>query len=190
MESYMSVYMGYYFLVALYVLLIYFIIRSIGIITRKLNIKISMFDGLSDSYLLILGFSYIGMTLGLLTGLSLNPVVQAVIPSLLTFMTGLTAYIFINKETEQNTTKYEAQQKNQKMAVTALIFVSVLLMYGLEIGSKIRAKSELESKRIEQIYTKDLERYKYELLRYEKDLELQYLKDLKKNGLDSPATSR
>jgi hypothetical protein len=133
---------------------------------------------MKDFFFVIIGFSYIGMTLGLLTGLSLSPVVQAVIPALLVFMTGLSAYMFRGKESKPNETSKESELKNYKIAVSALIFISVFLMYGLEIGSGIRAASEYETKIIERDF-------KNEQLKFEKKLELQYLKELKKYGLDS-----
>ncbi len=116
------------------------------------------------------------MTLGLLTGLSVNPVVHSVIPALLTFLTGLTAYIFIKKDFEL---------ANRKMAVSSLIFITIFLVYGLEVGSKIRIKSELENRRIEHIYKKDMEKYRYELKAYELERNFEYQKKLHQIKCDS-----
>ncbi len=169
MESHFSVYLTYYLFIAGYVLGFYLLVKLADLILKKFRSRLSPFNELADSYFLMLGFSYIGMTLGLLTGLSVNPVVHSVIPALLTFLTGLTAYIFIKKDFDLT---------NRKMAVSSLIFITIFLVYGLEVGSKIRIKSELENRRIEHIYQQDMEKYKYELKAYELELELDFQKEL------------
>lgn len=176
MEKHFSVYLIYYLLIAGYILVFYFLLKIIEFLSRKLKLNLSPFNELSDSYFLMLGFAYIGMTLGLLTGLSVNPVVHSVIPALLTFLTGLTAYIFIKKDFDLT---------NRKTAVSSLIFITIFLVYGLEVGSKIRIKSELENRRIEHIYQKDMEKYKYELKAYEMELRLDYEKKLLQLKCDS-----
>ncbi|MEN8226460.1 MAG: hypothetical protein ABFS05_13985 [Bacteroidota bacterium] len=176
METHFSVYLTYYLLVAGYVLGFFVVAKLAEYITKKLRPGLSIFRDIDLSYFLLLGFAYIGMTLGLLTGLSLNPVVHAVIPALLTFLTGLTAYIFIKKDFEQ---------ANRKIAVSSLVFITLFLVYGLEVGSKIRAKSELETRRIDQIYQKDFEKYKHELKAYDLEIELLHKKKLLKIECDS-----
>ena len=176
MESHFSVFLTYYLLIAAYVLGFYIIVKFADLILKKLRPGHSLFSDIDSSYFLMLGFAFIGMTLGLLTGLSVNPVVHAVIPALLSFLTGLTAYIFIKKDFELS---------NRKIAATSLIFITLFLVYGLEVGSKIRIKSELENRRIEHIYQKDLEKYKYELKAYDLDLEVEYRKKLQKIKCDS-----
>jgi len=170
MELNFSVYLTYYLLIAGYVLGFYILIRLANLILKQFRREYSFLGDIDTSYFLMLGFSFIGMTLGLLTGLSVNPVVHAVIPALLTFLTGITAYLFIKKDFDP---------ANRRMAVTSLVFITLFLVYGLEVGSKIRAMSELENRRIEQIYQKDLEKYKYELKAYELELKLEYQRKLK-----------
>ena len=176
MESHFSVYLIYYLLVAAYVLAFFLIARIADYIAGKIKPGYSLFRDIEVSYFLLLGIAFIGMTLGLLTGLSVNPVVHAVIPALLTFLTGLTAYIFIKKDFELT---------NRRIAVSSLVFITVFLVYGLEVGSKIRIKSELENRRIELIYKKDLEKYKSELKAYELEVELKYQEELLKLNCDS-----
>ena len=176
MENHFSVYLIYYLLVAGYVLGFYILARLVDYLVKKYKPELTVFKDVDLSYFLLLGFAYIGMTLGLLTGLSINPVVHAVIPALLTFLTGLTAYIFIKKDFEQ---------ANRKIAVSSLVFITLFLVYGLEVGSKIRAKSEMESRRIEQIFQKDLEKYKHELKAYDLEVELMHKKKLLELDCDS-----
>jgi hypothetical protein len=176
MEDHFSVYLIYYLLVAGYVLAFYILARLAEYLAKRLKPELSVFKDLDLSYFLLLGFAYIGMTLGLLTGLSINPVVHAVIPALLTFLTGLTAYIFIKKDFEQ---------ANRKIAVSSLVFITLFLVYGLEVGSKIRAESEMESRRIDQIFQKDLEKYKHELKAYDLEVELMHKKKLMELECDS-----
>jgi hypothetical protein len=58
-------------------------------------------------------------------------------------------------------------------------------VYGLEVGSKIRAESEMESRRIDQIFQKDLEKYKHELKAYDLEVELMHKKKLMELECDS-----
>lgn len=58
---------------------------------KDTKFKIHYFDRLS--VLIVSGFSFLGFTIGLLVGMSLSPVVQVVIPALLTFYGGFLIYV-------------------------------------------------------------------------------------------------
>lgn len=87
----------------------------------------------NNNIIVITGFSFVGFTVGVLSGLSKTPVIDVVIPSLLTFISGFFAYIFVTKEFDV---------ENKKFASSILIIFPVFLIHGLEIGSEHRFETE------------------------------------------------
>lgn len=80
-------------------------------------------------YGLSLGFSFLGLTTGLLIGLSKSPVVGVVIPALLTFFGGFVTYSFIFAQK-----KYE----DGYVMIVILLCVSFSLILGVDYGTSIR----------------------------------------------------
>ena len=96
-----------------------------------------------DELLLVVAFSCLGLTIGLMIGLSQSPVVHVAIPAMLTFYSGFLTYLF-TKESFVNT-------KAKKAILFSVIAISVFLIYGIEIGSTEKNKA-VESKRKFDLY--------------------------------------
>jgi len=80
-----------------------------------------------------IGFAALGGLIGLSAGLSLTPVVGAIIPAILTFMAGLTAYFF----------KTDAELR--PAIGSFLISFAIVLMSGLYVGAYLRTDRILPS---------------------------------------------
>lgn len=95
---------------------------------QKTKFKIYFFDRMI--ILMTMGFSLLGFAIGLLVGLSLSPVVEVVIPALLTFYGGFLTYLF-SRDSVKDTKKYSG-------IIISAMAVSFFLIYGVEIGSAER----------------------------------------------------
>ena len=116
-------------------------------------------------YFVSIGFSFLGLTMGLFTGLSMTPVVGTIVPAFLTFIGALITYIFF-KENESLI--------NRIIAIECLIFLSVFLFIGGYNGIQQRKIVEIEQKKLDfhkEVLLKkiDLEAKK-ELIQFEKTL--------------------
>ena len=97
-------------------------------IRTKTKPKIHLLNGLS--VLVVSAFSFLGFAIGLLVGFSISPVVQVVIPALLTFYGGFLTYL---------TSKDSGIDRRQYISVLlSAMAVSFFLIYGVEIGNTER----------------------------------------------------
>jgi hypothetical protein len=108
---------------------------------QRSNFKLALPDKIT--ILTISGFSFLGFAIGLLVGLSLSPVVQVVIPALLTFYGGFLTYL-LSKDA------FVDSKKLITILLSAMA-VSFFLIYGVEIGSiersaatKVQNESDLK----------------------------------------------
>ncbi len=120
---------------------------------KGLPFKIYFFNRLS--ILIVSGFSFLGFAIGLLVGMSLSPVVQVVIPELLTFYGGFLTYI-IAKESI-------AERQRYISVLLSAMAISFFLIYGIEIGSAERDIATKNSKDMDLYYMEKQEAIKKEI---------------------------
>jgi len=119
-------YWGYFLIILAYWLFFYIGIFFINkIFKTKINLR--------NQFLIIIGFSYLSFTIGILVGLSRTPVVDVAIPALLTFIGGLVTYIFLNKEFNES---------NKNIVTLILVILPIFLIFGVEIGAEHRFETE------------------------------------------------
>ncbi|HEX7847851.1 MAG TPA: hypothetical protein VF476_18755 [Chitinophagaceae bacterium] len=117
--------------------------------------KFSFYFIKSSSLLLIFCFSFLGLSIGLLVGLSQSPVVHVTIPALLTFYGGFITYLFAKDSFKD--------EESRLATILSAIAVSCFLLYGVELGSTeknaaIKSAKEFDLKylqeelRIRQLY--------------------------------------
>lgn len=135
----------------LIVLLFLFIVRSI--IT---DLKTTSPLILINCFLINLGFSFMGLSIGILTGWSSSPVVGVVIPALLTFYGGMVSYSFLFK-------KEKSSQLNSIVLSGSLISISFFLIIGTDYGTSIRVKAERNNTIIEMQDKMKYETFKHNL---------------------------
>ncbi len=133
--------------------LLYNLLKYFYFFKQRATFKLSLPDKIT--ILTITAFAFLGYAIGLLVGLSLSPVVQVVIPALLTFYGGFLTYL-LSKDAFANS----------KKLITILLSamaVSFFLIYGVEIGSverddatKIQKESDLK-----YLNKEDSIKYKY-----------------------------
>ena len=81
----------------------------------------------ATTLLVVICFSFLGLSIGLLIGLSQSPVVQVAIPGLLTFYGGFITFLFA---------KDSFKDEEAKLAtILSAIAVSCFLIYGVELGA-------------------------------------------------------
>lgn len=97
-----------------------------------------------NTLLLVLAFSFLGFTIGILIGLSQSPVVGATIPALLTFYGGFLTYLFAKDEFKKTSAR--------NAIVISVIAVSVFVIYGIESGVAQRAITDKIQKHNELYY--------------------------------------
>jgi hypothetical protein len=99
-------------------------------------------------------FSFFGMTMGLLVGQSLAPVVGVVIPALLTFLGGFMAYVFIfgRKRVFDGYTM-----------IIILVSISLFLIVGADYGAAMRTEFTQQEQDFEYQRKKDFEILRYNL---------------------------
>jgi|GEM_PF-5517202 len=98
--------------ISLYVLLItvpvvILIIAGILFYWKRIKALPWNFQTISLAIIFLFAFFITGYNIGLFTGLSVTPVIQYVIPAVLTFVTGFITYIFLQKDTH-HTAAYRA----------------------------------------------------------------------------------
>lgn len=130
---------------------IYLLLFLIGKGSSSLKISRDAFP-----YLLFLSvsFSFLGITIGLLIGLSLSPVIGVVIPALLTFFGGFITYSFVFKNNSR---------KDGYVMLLILFSISLFLIIGVDYGSKNRIAHENEAREEEEIRKKNYDIFKYNL---------------------------
>ena len=109
---------------------------------EKSKFKIQFLDPMT--LLIVSGFSFLGFAIGLLVGFSISPVVQVVIPALLTFYGGFLTYLF-SKDSSKNPGQYIG-------VLFAAMAVSFFLIYGVEIGTTERNAAIKNQKEFDLYY--------------------------------------
>jgi hypothetical protein len=106
-----------------------------------------------STVLIMLCFSFLGLSIGLLVGLSQSPVVNVTIPGLLTFYGGFITYLFA---------KDSFKDEEGKLAtLLSAIAVSCFLIYGVELGSNEKNAAVKSSKEFELKYFESQEEIKH-----------------------------
>jgi hypothetical protein len=134
--------MGYPFPVHYVFLAVLWVVVWLG--GRLLRRRIS-----GDHLVAAVGFSFLGLTIGMLSGASRNPVVDATIGALLSVYGGLVAYLFS-----------KTNDARRRQASFALIIVALTVGYGSYIGSRYRSRGESQEADLRQWYEKEAVRYK------------------------------
>ena len=178
----------YLFITAFIVLLVLlvFFFSLIKIIKRSIP-----FDLLFEAFSIILGFCFLGMTIGLFIGLSKTPVVGLVIPALLTFIAGLISYFFL-------TQRDSISVQNRIFSGLSLATLCISLVIGMHYGVLRRTQDQyfqdfenLKTKEFEHLLKIDIEMFKNHPEKYHNDSsyyhkifkELKYKSDLNINDL-------
>lgn len=128
---------------------------------------------LLNIFLIALGFSFLGLTIGIILGLSQSPLGQVIISTIFTLIGGVSVYLFAGKE------NHVFQKENQRYVSMLLIGISLFLIIGMENASIERVRAESLIKQQELNIQKELERYKLELRAYE--IKQDILKEKKTN---------
>lgn len=106
-----------------------FYILSFGLIKFfKKNIS---FESSIEVFLIVLGFTLFGFSLGLIVGLSRSPVIAALTPAFLTFIGGFLVFIFVQKNDLLSI-------QNKITSAFIMVGISISLIYGIEIGARER----------------------------------------------------
>ena len=97
--------------------------------------------------LVMLCFSFLGLSIGLLVGLSQSPVVNVTIPALFTFYGGFITYLFAKDSFKDD--------EGKLTTILSAISVSCFLIYGVELGSReknaaIRSAKEFDLKYLQE----------------------------------------
>lgn len=108
-------------------LILFLLFLLIYSLRNVLNVKCP-FSECIKYFAISMGFTNIGLIMGILTGLSDSPVVGAIVPAFLTFFAALLGYWTLKEVSSQATT----------IAVIILLVVPLSLMRGVEIGMKDR----------------------------------------------------
>lgn len=136
--------------------LIYLPFFFLGKVKKKKEIVQPLYIGL-----VLLGFSFFGLSIGLLIGLSETPVLGTLGPTLLTFLGGLTVYFFLKGKKEDSS----LFKRNMIMSSLGLIFLPINLFLGVVYGGVERSEYELRDLR----YEMKIERFKTKLEIIKKD---------------------
>jgi hypothetical protein len=172
LKYHLSDFYWFYLLVPIFWLTLFFLIKPIVKRLFKLSEtnKIGFYF-----YLIAVSFSYLGLTIGLLIGLSLSPVIGVVIPALLTFFGGFTTYIFVfGKKTPE---------EGYLMSLI-IISLSLFLILGSDYGAAIRNKYTNNKDEYDYKMKERFEEFKNNLL-YEKNNTAPIRKETIKHNADS-----
>lgn len=82
----------------------------------------------AGTVLLSLCFSFLGLSIGLLVGLSQSPVVHVTVPALFTFYGGFITYLFAKDSFKDD--------EGKLATILSAIAVSCFLIYGVELGAR------------------------------------------------------
>lgn len=105
-----------------------------------------------STLLVMFCFSYLGLSIGLLIGLSQSPVVNVTIPALLTFYGGFITYLLA---------KDNFKDEEGKLAtILSAIAVSCFLIYGVELGAIEKNAAVKSSKEFELRFFEEQEKIK------------------------------
>jgi hypothetical protein len=107
-----------------------------------------------STILLMLCFSFLGLSIGLLVGLSQSPVVNVTIPALFTFYGGFITYLFAKDSFKDD--------EGKLATILSAIAVSCFLIYGVELGSKEKNAAIKSAKEFDLRYLEEELKIKHE----------------------------
>lgn len=156
MENYFSSSKFFYYYLGTF---IFWTIIFIGI--RIFSKKGKKEINLLNSFLIALGFSFLGLTIGIILGLSKSPLGEVIISTIFTLIGGVSIYLFAGKDNQF------FQKENQRHVSMLLIGISLFLVVGMENATMERVRAESLIKQQDLTIKKEMERYKMELREYE-----------------------
>lgn len=105
---------------------------------------------LASLCLTAIGFSFLGLAIGLLAGLSKSPVVGVTISALLTLCGAVVSYVFI-----AGAPKADGALASRAMSMIVLVALSVSLMLGVDYGAAMRTASEVKAELLHSLLAGD-----------------------------------
>lgn len=127
---------------------------AIKVIAWKIKSLRANGDAIVYLYFLAVTFSFLGITIGLLVGTSLSPVIGVVIPALLTFFGGFITYSFVFRN---------KSKKDGYVMLIILFSVSLFLTIGSDYGAKYRIAYELDQEESGELRKRNFEIFKYNM---------------------------
>ena len=121
-----------------------------------------------------LAFAMLGMTTGFLSGNSREPVMEAVIPSILSLIGGLLAFMVVNKS-KDNDSKKEISTDSMVTSFIGVFIFTLTLLLGSSWGAIAREDWEKFKNSKEYLMWKSYD--EYEVNKYRKSLGLPPLKN-------------
>jgi hypothetical protein len=112
--------------------------------------------GLLAPSLIVLGYGFLGMSIGIVAGNSRSDVVSGVLTGVFALYAGLVVYMYGK----------EAKDSQKLLAGLALVVVPFTLAYGFHTGATYRLEGEARAKEREQWFAKDMEQWKTDLAVY------------------------
>ncbi len=162
MTNYLSGFLAHSLMVIVILSLLLGILYSINSISEK-EFWAKTYEFAKTNFLIFLGFAILGLSIGLLSGSSLSPVIGHVIPSVLTFLGLIVVYQFASDK---------MPDVNKNIIAVSILLNCVFMLYGNEMSSIYRIKVENKKLLEEHNRKKDLESHKNELqLELNKELE-------------------
>lgn len=107
----------------------------------------------TPTILIMLCFSFLGLSIGLLVGLSQSPVVHVTIPALFTFYGGFITFLFARDSFKD--------EEGKLGVLLSAVAVSCFLIYGVELGSNEKNAAIKSAKEFELKYFEQQEAIKY-----------------------------
>jgi hypothetical protein len=114
------------------------------IISAVVKKKFTFYFFKVSTLLVMLCFSFLGLSIGLLVGLSQSPVVHVTIPGLLTFYGGFITFLFAKDSFKD--------EEGKLSTLLSAIAVSCFLIYGVELGAAEKNAAVKSAKEFELKY--------------------------------------
>lgn len=142
------------YVLVLIILLALFIIASILLVIFKKKL-----EGTPFLFVAGLGFSFLGLTIGILVGNSRESAVNTCITASLTLLGAFIAYLY-TKEAATNNVQKRLLLRNNLISMISLLLFPPSLLYGTVIGSENRVdneRSDIELKTSVELQVKNYE---------------------------------
>lgn len=118
-------------------------------------------------FLLALGISWLGITVGIFAGNSREPAVNTIISSALTLIGGLLVFLF-DKKSKDKSPDTSIPQNSFIPLIICLLLLPINMLYGAVIGSHCRANAEHNELQIKLQLEQD-QKYNDMLMRVDED---------------------
>lgn len=126
-----------------YLLLVFII----SVAFKKRQLIYNVIRSHRKEFLFTAGFGCLGFTLGLLIGFTTSPIAQFIVPALLTFLGGFVTML-LTRQKGTDIVPYAT-------IVSALIFIPVFVVFGLELGSFEREQAQYKKHKQEMHYLEE-----------------------------------